>query len=348
MSIQSPGPGPTFGEGLYVIAEVGVNHDGVVEDAHALIDVAAECGADAVKFQTFDPKALVSETAVAAPYQIAQAQAQTQLELLNRYVLPLDAWPELTAHATERGIDFLSTAFDLGSLDLVCGLGVTALKLGSGELTNKPLLVESAGRGLPVICSTGMGSEDEVAAAVGWLSPAPGLMLLHCVSSYPAPVEQANLRAISTMRERFGVPVGWSDHTVGNVTAIAAVALGAASLEKHITLDTGRPGPDHAASAAPDTFAAYVADARDAHASLGSGEKRVAPAEVANIALVRRSWHALRELRPGDRIAAADVALLRPATGIPPAEDVVGREVVRPVGAGGPIVAEDLASEGPR
>jgi N-acetylneuraminate synthase/N,N'-diacetyllegionaminate synthase len=327
---------------LYVIAEAGVNHDGSVPDAHALVDLAADCGADAIKFQTFDPAALVSQTAETAAYQAASTGVATQRELLERLVLPEDAWPELRDHAVERGIDFLSTAFDLGSLDLVCRLGVHALKLGSGELTNKPLLTEVATRGLPVLCSTGMGTEAEVADAVDWLAGAPGLVLLHCVSSYPAPVEQANLRAMVSMRRTFGVPVGWSDHTLGTVTSVAAVALGAAALEKHVTLDRSRPGPDHAASADAEGFTAYVAQVRAAHSALGDGRKAPVPAEAGNAPLVRRSWHATRDLQPGDRLGASDVALLRPAAGIAPARDVVGHEVARAVHRGDPLREDDL------
>lgn len=330
---------------LYVIAEAGVNHDGSVPDAHALIDLAADTGADAVKFQTFDPASLVSDVAEAAAYQVRQTAIKTQRELLDQYVLPESAWPELSAHAAERGIDFLSTAFDLASLDLVCSLDVQALKIGSGELTNRPLMTEIAQRGLPVICSTGMGTAVEVGAAVEWLRGAPAIVLLHCISSYPTPVEQANLRAIVTMRELFHLPTGWSDHTVGTVSAVVAVALGAAVLEKHVTLDTTRPGPDHAASADADAFRDYVLQVRDAHRSLGSGVKEPAPAEADNIPLVRRSWHAARDLRAGERIEPADLALLRPATGLPPAVDVTGRVVARDVARGAALSPADLAAE---
>jgi N,N'-diacetyllegionaminate synthase len=329
--------------GLYIIAEAGVNHDGSVDDAHALIELAAATGADAIKFQTFDPASLVSDSVETAAYQAVTTGVTTQRELLDRLVLPTGAWPELRDHAVQLGLDFLSTAFDLASLDLVCDLGVSALKLGSGELTNKPLLVEVAGRGLPVICSTGMGSADEVADAVAWLAAAPGLMLLHCVSSYPAPVDQSNLRAIATMRERFEVPVGWSDHTLGAVSAVAAVALGAAALEKHVTLDRGRSGPDHAASADAATFRDYVEQVRAAHAALGDGRKVPVAAESDNAPLVRRSWHAARDLHRGAVLAADDVILLRPATGLPPSDDVVGQELARDVAAGRALRAADLA-----
>jgi N,N'-diacetyllegionaminate synthase len=340
-------PAPIFAlterPAVYIIAEAGVNHDGSVADAHALVDLAADCGADAIKFQTFDPAALVSQNARTVAYQEAGTGAATQRELLERLVLPQSAWPELRDHAAERGIDFLSTAFDEGSLDVVCGLGVAMLKLGSGELTNKPLLQEVARRGLPVLCSTGMATLAEVADAVEWLAGAPGLLLLHCVSSYPAPVEQSNLRALVTMRDRFGLPVGWSDHTVGPVSAVAAVALGAAALEKHVTLDTSRAGPDHAASADEPVFRTYVEVVRSVHAALGDGVKAPVPAEAGTAPLVRRSWHAARTIAAGERLSAADLALLRPAAGLAPAEDVLGRTAARDLRAGAPITAEDLA-----
>ena len=327
----------------YVIAEAGVNHDGSVADAHALIDLAADADAEAVKFQTFEPSALVSSTAAAAAYQHARTGATAQAEMLAQYVLPTEAWPELRDHAVERGVDFLSTAFDLPSLDLVCSLGVHALKLGSGELTNRTLIEEVRQRGLPVLCSTGMGTMAEVGTALGWLGVSdtggPPVVLLHCVSSYPAPIDQANLRAMASMREQFGVPTGWSDHTVGAVSAIAAVALGAVVLEKHVTLDVSRSGPDHAASAGPDEFAAYVQAVRDTNAALGDGSKRPMPAEMENVHVVRRSWHAARNLRAGDTLLDPDLVALRPEVGVPAAEDIVGLVLSEDVTAGQPVRA---------
>jgi N-acetylneuraminate synthase/N,N'-diacetyllegionaminate synthase len=328
---------------VYVVAEAGVNHDGSLDDAHALVDLAADCGADAVKFQTFEPAALVSGDAPAAAYQSANTGIRTQRELLDQYVLPESAWPDLRAHPHDRGIEFLSTAFDFASLDLICRIGVRALKLGSGELTNKPLLEEVARRGLPVLCSTGMGTEAEVADAVGWLTGVPGLLLMHCVSSYPAPIDSANLRAMLTMRERFAVPVGWSDHTVGAVSAVAAVALGASALEKHVTLDRTRSGPDHAASEDAAGFAAYVAQVRAARSALGDGVKRPSAAEAPNAPLVRRSWHAARDLAAGEMLDAADVVALRPASGIPTAIDPTGRRMTNAVRRGEPLRAQDLS-----
>lgn len=334
------------GPSLCIIAEAGVNHDGDVADAHALIDLAADAGADVVKFQTFEPELLVSAAAPTARYQAGATEIPTQLELLQQYVLPRGAWTELVSHAGERGLAFMSTPFDHASLDLVCELGVTALKLGSGELTNKPLLQDAARRGLSVVCSTGMATDDEVAEAVGWLAAAPRAALLHCVSSYPAPVEQANLRAIPAMSERFGVPVGWSDHTIDVVSAVAAVALGACILEKHVTLDRGRHGPDHAASADAEGFRSYVQDVRRAAEALGDGVKRPAPAEEENIDVVRRSWHARRGLGAGERLSLDDLVLLRPAGGLPPSVEVVGRRLSRPVAAGAPVLLTDVEEAG--
>lgn len=330
------------GHPCFVIAEAGVNHDGDVALAHRLVEVGAAAGADAVKFQTFRPEALVSATAAAAPYQRRRG-AGSQRQMLDALTLPAGAWRELSSHARELGLVFLSTAFDVASLDLLLELGVEALKVPSGELDNLPFIRQLARHGLPLLVSTGMGTLDEVAAAVDAAAEAPGLALLHCVTAYPAPVDSSNLRAIRTMTERFAVPVGWSDHTEGSVTAVAAVALGASLLEKHVTVDRSRPGPDHAASSDPEQLAAYVAAVRAAEASLGDGAKRPAEAELENLRHARRSWHALRDLRPGDAVSAADVALLRPASGLPPGAAVVGRVVARPIAAGQAIGPEDLA-----
>ena len=329
------------GHPCFVIAEAGVNHDGDPALAHQLVDVAAECGADAVKFQTFDPVSLVAAKAPAAPYQ-RRTGAAAQRRLLDRLTLPASIWPDLAAHAGERGLLFLSTAFDLASLDLLLAAGMAAIKVPSGELDNLAFIAALAAHRLPMVVSTGLGTLDEVAAAVDAAAEAPGLALLHCVTAYPSPVEASNLRAMTTMRDAFGLPVGWSDHTEGSVTAVAAVALSASILEKHLTTDRKRPGPDHAASADPEGFATYVAAVRAAESSLGDGVKRPQPAEDENRVHARRSFHTTRELEAGETIGEADVRLLRPATGLPPAAKVVGRIVARRVEAGRALVAEDL------
>jgi N,N'-diacetyllegionaminate synthase len=325
----------------FVIAEAGVNHDGSADVAHRLIDVAADSGADAVKFQTFDPKLVAAASADAAPYQ-RQRGIVDQTDMLRTLQLPRTVWPELAAHARDRTLTFLSTAFDAPSLDLLLELGMTALKSPSGELDNLAFIQRLAGCGLPLILSTGMGTMEEVAAAVDAANGAPALHLLHCVTAYPTPPEACNLRAITTMARRFELPVGWSDHTDGMTTAVAAVALGASMLEKHLTLDRSRSGPDHAASSDPRGFAVYVSAVRDTESALGDGVKVPQDVELINRQHARRSFHAVSFLHEGQQIGAADVTLLRPAVGLPPASDVIGRTLTRPVSAGAPIVAADL------
>lgn len=340
---------PADQSGVYLIAEAGVNHDGSVNDAHRLVDAAADCGADAVKFQTFDPVALTSADGPAAAYQTARTGARTQRQLLAALVLPEPAWSELKEHANGRGLDFLSTPFDHASLELVCRLEVPAIKLGSGELTNRTFVQAAGSRGLPVLLSTGMGRNAEIASALGWLRDggAQQIALLHCVSSYPAPLEQSNLRAIPAMQADFGVPVGWSDHTVGVTSAVAAVALGATLIEKHLTLDTRREGPDHAASADPEAFDAYVTAVRGAFTALGDGIKGPTQAELVNLPVVRRSWYAAQDLPAGRVLTEADLIALRPEAGVGAAADLVGRVLHRPVPASAPITAGDLVDSDP-
>jgi len=327
---------------LTVIAEAGVNHNGDEDLAHTLIDVAVEAGADAVKFQTFEPSKLTSSHARTAAYQADRSGLADQSELLSSLTLPESAWARLRDHANDAGITFLSTPFDIDSARMLVGLGVSALKVSSGELTNLPFLRALAAMDVPLLVSTGMGDAAEVAAAVEACAGAPSLTLFHCVSSYPAPIDQANLRAIPAMRDAHGVPVGWSDHTIGATSAIAAVALGATVLEKHFTTDNSLPGPDHAASAEPAELAAYIQATRDSAASLGDGVKRRMPAEMENAPVVRRSWHATRDLAAGETLAETDAVALRPELGITPVVTLTGARVVRPVAAGDPITAADV------
>jgi len=335
------GRGVGNGFPCFVIGEAGVNHNGDLELAHRLVDAVADAGADAVKFQTFRPEALVAAGVEAAPYQRSRG-AGSQAEMLAELVLPGEAWAELAEHATARGLAFLSTAFDLESAEIVRDLKAPALKIPSGELTNLPFIRRLASFGIPLIVSTGMGTMEEVAEAVLAADWAPGVVLLHCVSAYPAPVADANLRVLPTLRDAFDVPVGWSDHTVGSVTAVIAVALGAAVLEKHVTLDRSMRGPDHAASADPAEFAAYVRDVRDAEAALGHRDKRPVASEEENRFYARRSHHAARDLEAGHLLAPEDVVLMRPEAGLAPRETVVGRRLGRAVRAGSPLRAEDL------
>lgn len=333
---------PTQGE-VYVIAEAGVNHNGDVALAHRLIDVAAEARADAVKFQTFNPAKLVSATAASTPYQRDRGAATDQRSLLEALTLPESVWGELQSHAGERGLTFLSTPFDLDSAEMLVGLGLPALKVSSGELTNLPYLRSLSSLGVTLLVSSGMGSAAEVGDAVEACAHAPGLILFHCVSAYPAPIEECNLRAIPVMAREHEVPVGWSDHTPGLTTALGAVALGASILEKHYTTDRSLPGPDHQASLEPAELAEYVSQSKLLAKGLGDGVKRRMPSEVENAALVRRSWHAAADLTAGTVLGDQHLALLRPEGGVSPAVDIRGRALVRAILAGAPVVEADLA-----
>ena len=340
--VEIEGRGIGSGQGCLVIAEVGVNHDGSPERAHMLLELAAGAGADAVKFQTFEPALVASAEAQTAGYQRRLTTVGGQRDLLAGLALPSAVWPALRAHARERGLLFLSTAFDLPSARLLADLGVPAFKVPSGELTNLPFVRVLADYGRPLLISTGMAVAEEVAAALTAAAHAPSIALFHCVSAYPADPAEANLAAIPAMATRFGVPIGWSDHTLGSVTAVAAVALGAALVEKHVTDNPDRTGPDHAASAGPDDFAAYVAAIRTAERALGDGVKQPTPSEWANRDIVRRSWHTTRDLRPGDRLTEQDMIALRPATGVSPATDLVGRRLRREVASGSVLRMDDL------
>jgi N,N'-diacetyllegionaminate synthase len=332
------GPEPVF-----VIAEGGVNHDGDVDVAHRLIDAAADAGASAVKFQTFVPEALASASAPTAAYQREGDGGDEQLAMLARLALPTDAWAALQVHAHDRGVLFLSTPFDESSAELLDRLDVPAFKVGSGELTNLPFLAGLARRGRPLIVSTGMATMVEVAAAVDAIR-ATGerqLALLHCVSSYPAAAEDANLAAMATMREAFGLQTGWSDHTPGIELPVAATALGAAIVEKHLTLDRGRRGPDHAMSLEPTEFAAMVAAIRATALAVGDGDKVPTAAEREIAAVARRSLHWTTDLPAGTTIEAAHLAAQRPGTGVSPARasEFIGRPTNHHVTAG-TMVAE--------
>lgn len=340
--------GRSVGQGspCYVVAEAGVNHNGKTEQAHDLIDLAAHAGADAVKFQTFHVDRLVARGAPAAAYQAEATGFSRQDEMLAALMLPEGAWAELAHHAEDVGLAFLSTAFDLASAELVAGLGAPALKVPSGELTDLPFIRALASFGLPLIISTGMADIGEVAAAHEASREAPGVVMLHCVSAYPAPEEEANLRSLVTLRERFRVPVGWSDHTEGSLTAIAAVAVGANMLEKHVTLDRRMEGPDHSASADSEQFAEYVGLVRRTEAALGDGDKAPTPSELGNRDVVRRSWHSTRPLAAGTVLSDGDVVALRPGTGIPPSHPLHGMRLTRSIPAAHCLTFDDVEEVG--
>ena len=332
---------------VFVIAEAGVNHNGDPELAQELVRAAARAGADAVKFQTFEPREIATRDAVKADYQIATTgSTESQREMLERLALPEETFRELKATAERLGLVFLSSPFDAPSARLLERLGVAAFKLGSGELTNHPFLAELARMGRPLLLSTGMATLDEVedAAAVVSRHGAPPVVWLHCVSSYPAPHEQANLRAIETLRLAVGGPIGMSDHSAGWEIALGAVALGARVIEKHFTLSRTLPGPDHRASLEPDELRQMIEQLRRLEAALGTGIKASAPCEASTREVARKSLVAARDLPAGVRIGPADLAAKRPGTGLSPAllDAVTGRILDRPLAADEPLTWDHL------
>lgn len=329
----------------FVIAEAGVNHNGDVNRALRMIDVAKQCGADAAKFQAFQPEELVATGTATAAYQAANSGIADQLEMLRGVALNRYDFAALARHCADIGIEFLCTAFDVNFVEALAAMGMRRIKVASGELTNRPALLRFAALRLPVVLSTGMATLNEVENAVAVLRQGGcrDITLLHCTSLYPAPDSAINLNAITTMRQHFSLPVGYSDHSIGDHVAVAAVALGASMIEKHFTLDRGLSGPDHKASLEPDELKALVGKLRSTAAALGDGIKQPAPGERETAQLVRRSWHAARPLKSGTVLAAADVSLKRPARGLSPEHDLVGRTLCCDLAANEPIRATDLA-----
>ena len=335
------------GHPVYIIAEAGVNHNGDLATACRLVDVAAEAGADAVKFQTFKAENLATLTAPKANYQRSTTDpAESQLQMLRGLELSAAQFGELRDYCHECDIEFLSTPFDEASADLLEALDVPAYKVPSGEITNLGLLCHIAGKARPLILSTGMATLAEVETALDTASAAGNgeVILLHCVSSYPAPPNEANLRAMQTLTRAFRVPVGFSDHTLGLEVALAAVALGACVVEKHFTLDRTLPGPDHAASLTPLELRQLVAAIRNVEAALGDGCKRPTPSEADTRMVARKSVTLLADLEEGRVLEPFMLGLRRPGNGIAPAEmgRVVGRRLSTGAMAGTTLTWEML------
>ncbi|MDN3555244.1 N-acetylneuraminate synthase [Halomonas maura] len=332
----------------FVIAEAGVNHNGSLEMALELVDAAKRCGADAVKFQTFKAEALVTRQAAKAAYQRAStSDSDSQYAMLKSLELAEDDFVRIHAHCRQQGIEFLSSAFDMASADFLDGLGMSLFKIPSGEITNWPLLACIGGFGKPVILSTGMCHLADVEAALHRLEAAGAgeVTVLHCVTEYPAPYAQINLSAMHTLAEAFGVKVGYSDHTAGIEIPIAAVALGATVIEKHFTLDTRLPGPDHAASLAPDEFRHMVTAIRHVESARGDGRKRPAPCEWPNLGVVRKSITAQCAIAEGEIITLEHLALKRPGSGLSPCllDTVIGRRAARTIAVDELLDWEDLS-----
>ncbi len=308
-------------ERTFIIAEAGVNHNGDVGLARKLVEAAAEAGADAVKFQTFKADRLATRGAPKADYQRDTTDAaESQWEMLRRLELSPEAHRDLMVWCQKQGILFLSSLFDEESADFLADLGVTLFKIPSGEITNLPLLAHVARKGKPMIVSTGMSYLSEVEAAVRAIEDACNrqIVLLHCVSRYPADPADANLRAMEAMAQAFHLPVGYSDHTLGLEVPLAAVALGARVIEKHLTLDRSLPGPDHRISLSTEEFRALTQAIRKVEQALGDGRKRPMACEVDVREAARRSIVAVCDIPAGATIEARMLALRRPGTGLPP------------------------------
>ena len=352
-----------------LIAEAGVNHNGDLGLAFELIDAAADTGADLIKFQTFSARAMVSKSAALAQYQEkSQTAGRTQYDMLLELEFDRDAHLQLLQRCQEKDIGFLSTPFDLVSLDLLLNdLGQTRLKIGSGDLTNGPLLYQAARSGVDLILSTGMASLAQIELSLGlvalacagrgpdrpdredmlaaWADPAlrshlaDRVMLLHCVSNYPASAGATNLRSMATLARAFGLPVGYSDHTLGGTAAIAAAALGACCIEKHLTLDCSLPGPDHAASSEPDALRAVFQAVREAETMLGSPVKAMTPEERSTAMAARKRLVAATDIAAGTEIAPEHLTTMRADAGGDPMAywEVLGRRADRDYRAGDAI-----------
>ena len=324
---------------VFVIAEAGVNHNGDLKLARDLIDLAVDAGADAVKFQTFRADLLATPEAPKAEYQLqTTASGESQLEMLRGLELSSDAHRELQSYCHERGLIFLSTPFDEESVDFLDSLGVPAFKISSGDLTNSPLLEYIAGKGKPVILSTGMSEISELIEAISVLNLAgcENPILLHCVSNYPADPAEVNLRAMQTMRAAFDLPVGFSDHTEGIDVSLAAVALGACVIEKHFTLDRTLPGPDHRASLEPRELRQLIQSIRRIESALGNGRKAPTASEVETAKVARRSLFASVDIPAGATLKREMVMMRRPGTGLSPAllSTLIGQRAARDIAAG--------------
>lgn len=336
------------GHACFIVAEAGVNHNGNLEMAHQLVEVAVRAGATAVKFQAYKAERLASKDAPKAEYQLrTTGEAESQLEMLRRLELSHDAHRELMGYCRQRGMIFMSTPFDEDNADFLDELEVPVFKIPSGEITNLHFLGHVARKGKPMIVSTGMSTLGEVDTAVRTIREAGNrdLVLLHCVGNYPAAPGDANLRAMQTMAMAFGLPVGYSDHTLGIEVALAAVALGACVVEKHFTLDRNLPGPDHQASIEPEELRALVRGVRIVQASLGDGQKKPAASEQNTAAIARKSLVAARDLPAGTRLAQEHLTVKRPGNGLPPAmlDHIVGRTLRVGIREGALIALEMLA-----
>lgn len=320
--------------GVYIIAEAGDNHNGSFDLAVRLVDAAVQAGADCVKFQTFKTEEVISKFAQKAEYQKKMTGAdESQFEMVKKLELSFDEFKKLRDYCAEKQIQFLSTPFDLQSVEFLNTLNLSFWKIPSGEVTNFPYLLAIARTQKPVIMSTGMCEIEEIQTAIDVLrnNGTPKITLLHCNTEYPTPFEDVNLRAMQTMKERFGVEVGYSDHTLGIEVPIAAVALGAMVIEKHFTLDKTMEGPDHKASLEPQELSSMVVSIRNIERAMGNGIKTPSRSELKNLDIARKSIVARRAIKKGDQLSEDNITTKRPGNGISPMRwfDVLGTTAKR-------------------
>ena len=321
---------------VFIIAEAGVNHNGSLDLAYQLIDVAKDAGADAVKFQTFKAENVVSKLADKAEYQKKTTGSdKSQLEMIKKLEISFENFVKLKKYCVEREIMFLSTPFDHQSIDFLYDL-IDIYKIPSGEIINYPYLKHIAAKNKPLIVSTGMANLGEVEEAINTIRAVNSkakISLLHCTTNYPTPYEEVNLKAMQTLAAAFKLPVGYSDHTLGIEVPVAAVAMGAKIIEKHFTLDKKLPGPDHKASLEPGELKEMVKAIRNIEVALGDGIKKPNKSEIEIIKVARRSLIALRDIRAGEIIKESDITIKRPGTGIPPKfkEIIMGMKLINAI-----------------
>jgi len=321
---------------VFIIAEAGVNHNGCLKTALQMIQVGSDAGADAVKFQTAVPEQVMTKYAAKAEYQLESTDAgESQLEMVKKIHLPLDAYIKLRKECDKRAIEFMSTGFDEVSLETLKTLDLKRVKIPSGEITNLPYLRYVGRMGKPVVMSTGMATLHEVRSAMNVLLEAgmkkDELTILHCNTEYPTPMEDVNMNAMLTIRDELGVAVGYSDHTMGIEIPIVAVALGATVIEKHFTLDRNLPGPDHCASLEPDELKAMITAIRNIERAMGDGVKQPSSSEAKNKPVARKSIVASRAIKVGELFSAKNLTVKRPGTGVSPMQwdEVIGRPAHR-------------------
>jgi N,N'-diacetyllegionaminate synthase len=322
---------------VLIIAEAGVNHNGQVELAEKLVDVAAEAGVDYVKFQTFKTEKIVSRSAKKAEYQMANMQDKddSQYDMLKKLEMDDDMHRHLIQYCNKKGIQFLSTPFDLDSISYLESLGIRLGKIPSGELTNLPFLRKMSRCFDELILSTGMSTMKEIEEAIAALKNSGfdtnNLSILHCNTEYPTPMQDVNLNAMLSIRDKFGVRIGYSDHTLGIEVPVAAVAMGAQIIEKHFTLDKNLPGPDHKASLEPSELIAMVKAIRNIEKALGDSNKEPSPSEMKNMAIARKSIIASKNIRKGEVLSEENITVKRPGTGISPMkwDAVIGTKAIR-------------------